>query len=115
MMMLWHAMVNTGEITPSRFVELTSTAPAKMFGMYPRKGTIAIGADADIVIWDAKRRHVHSVKTHHMNIDYNLYEGIATRGGPVQVFSRGDLVVDGDKWLGSPGRGRFVHRGSAQF
>jgi dihydropyrimidinase len=115
MMLLWDAMVNTGEITPSKFVELTSTAPAKMFGMYPRKGTLSIGADADIVIWDPKRRHVHSVKTHHMNIDYNLYEGIATRGGPTLVFSRGELVVDGDKWLGSAGRGRFIQRGPAQF
>ncbi len=112
MMMLWDAAVNSGAITPSRFVELTATNPAKLFGVYPKKGTIAVGADADLVIWDPKAKHTVSAKTSHMNVDYNLYEGMTVTGKPSKVFLRGQLVVDGKKWLGSKGAGRFLARKS---
>jgi dihydropyrimidinase len=110
--MLWEAGVRTGRLTPSRFVELTATNPAKMFGMYPRKGTIAIGGDADLVLWDGNAEHVVSAQTHHSAIDYNLFEGYTVHGKPVKVFVRGTLVVDGDQLLAEPGSGKFVHRAS---
>ena len=112
MYMLWDVAVNSGAITPSRFVELTATNPAKLFGIYPQKGTIAVGADADIVIWDPKLKHIVSAKQHHSAIDYNLYEGMKVTGKPVKVFRRGTLLVDGDKWLGEQGSGQFLHRAS---
>lgn len=110
---LWTAAVVPGHITPSRFVELTATNPAKFFGVHPRKGVIAPGADADLVIWDAKARHTPSAKTHHMAIDYNLYEGIEMTGKPARVFLRGKLVVDGGRWLGAAGGGQFLRRAPA--
>jgi len=112
MYMLWDVAVNSGAITPSRFVELTSANPAKLFGIYPQKGTIAAGADADIVIWDPKLKHTIAAKTHHSAVDYNLYEGRKVTGKPVKVFRRGVLLVDGDKWLGEQGTGQFLHRKS---
>ena len=111
--MLWDAAVRTGQISPSRFVELTATNPAKLFGLYPRKGAIIAGADADLVIWDPKAKHTVSAKTHHMRVDYNLYEGREVTGKPVKVFLRGKLVVDGKRWLGAAGAGRFLERKSA--
>lgn len=113
MYMLWDAAVRTGQISPSRFVELTATNPAKLFGLYPRKGAIIAGADADLVIWDPKAKHTVSAKTHHMNVDYNLYEGREVTGKPVKVFLRGKLVVDGKRWLGAAGAGRFLERSTA--
>ncbi|HQV28887.1 MAG TPA: dihydropyrimidinase [Thermoflexales bacterium] len=110
MYMLWDAAVRTGQISPSRFVELTATNPAKLFGLYPRKGAIIAGADADLVIWDPKAKHTVSAKTHHMRVDYNLYEGREVTGKPVKVFLRGKLVVDGKRWLGAAGAGRFLER-----
>ena len=112
MMMLWNTAVSTGQITPSRFVELTATNPAKLFGIYPQKGTLSVGSDADIVIWDPKAKHTISAKTHHMNIDYNLYEGANVVGKPSKVFLRGELVVDGKRWLGTKGSGQFLQRKS---
>jgi dihydropyrimidinase len=113
MVMLWDVAVNSGAITPSRFVELTATNPAKLFGVYPQKGTIAVGADADLVIWDPKAKHTVSAKTSHMNVDYNLYEGMTVTGKPSKVFLRGKLVVDGKKWLGGKGEGKFLTRKSS--
>ena len=110
MMMLWDVAVNGGHISPSRFVELTATNPAKLFGVYPQKGTIAVGSDADLVIWDPKAKHTASAKTHHMNVDYNLYEGMTVTGKPSKVFLRGKRVVDGAKWRGAKGEGRFLER-----
>jgi dihydropyrimidinase len=110
MMMLWHGGVNTGRISPQRFVELSCTNPARIFGMYPRKGTIAIGSDADIVVWDPEREHTISARTHHMRCDYNLFEGTTVRGVPVQVYLRGRKLVDGDTWHGSNGSGQFIAR-----
>ena len=110
--MLWDAGVCSGRITPSRFVELVATNPAKMFGLYPKKGTLAVGSDADIVIWDGDTKHVVSARTHHSAIDYNLFEGYSVCGKAEKVFVRGNLVVDGDELLVEPGSGQFVHRSS---
>ncbi len=79
--------------------------------MFPRKGTIAIGSDADIVLFDPDDRHVISAKTHHSNCDYTLFEGREVQGRVKKVFLRGQPVVDGNNWLGRPGRGSFVRRG----
>ena len=103
--------VRTGRITLNRWVQLCSTAPAKLFGLHPRKGTLGVGADADVVVWDPERRVTLGVKTMHMRVDYNPYEGREVVGGPSQVFSRGKLVVDQDKFVGTKGHGRFQKRG----
>ncbi len=99
-------------ITLSRWVEVTSTTPAKIMGMFPKKGTIAVGSDADIVVWDPRATHTISAKTHHMRVDYNPYEGRKVKGKPVVVMSRGEVIVEKDKFLGRKGRGRFIKRGS---
>ena len=96
----------------NRFVELVSTTPAKLFGLYPRKGTIAAGADADLVIFDPQRKHKISAKTHHMRVDYSMFEGIEVTGMPELVMSRGEVIVQGDKFLGRAGRGQFIRRGA---
>ena len=95
----------------NRFVQLVSTAPAKLMGLYPRKGTIAVGSDADLVVWDPKRAHVISAKTHFMRVDYNPYEAMTVSGSPAQVISRGRMIFDGDKFLGKSGDGQFIKRG----
>ncbi len=110
MPVLWTYGVRSGKITPNQFVALTSTNPAKIFGMYPQKGTILPGTDADLVIWDPDRQVKYGVKQTHMRTDYNLYEGWDLVGYPEKVFLRGKLIVDGDVWLGSRGGGRFIHR-----
>jgi len=107
---IWHHGVNNGRITRSRFVELMSTNPAKIFGLYPRKGEIAIGSDADILIWDPEKESTLSVENHHMNTDYNVYEGMKIKGVPDKVFLRGKLIVDGSNWLGEKGGGQYLHR-----
>ncbi len=94
----------------NRFVELVSTTPAKLFGLYPRKGTIAVGSDADLVIFDPERKHTISVKTHHMRVDYSMFEGIQVTGMPDVVLSRGRVVVEADKFLGRAGAGEFLKR-----
>jgi dihydropyrimidinase len=94
----------------NRFVELVSTTPAKLFGLYPRKGTIAVGSDADLVIFDPDRKHTISAKTHHMRVDYSMFEGIQVTGMPDAVLSRGRVVVEGDKFLGRAGAGDFLKR-----
>jgi len=101
--------VVTGRISPSRWVELISTAPARMFGL-PRKCSIAVGLDADVVVYDPARKHVLSATTHHMDVDYSCYEGREVTGGADVVLSRGRIVVDHGKWLGSAGHGRFLRR-----
>ena len=110
--MLWDAGVRQGRMTPSRFVELTATNPAKLFGMYPQKGTLAIGSDADILLWDGDATHTISATTHHSAIDYNLFEGRTVQGKPQKIFLRGKLVVDGDQLLAEAGSGQFIHRGA---
>ena len=89
-----------------RFVFALTTAGNLVFV----GGTIAVGSDADIVIFDPEKKHTLSAKTHHMKVDYNPYEGRTTKGGPSHVFSRGNLIVEGDKWLGKTGAGKFVKR-----
>ncbi len=104
-----------GRMTPERWVEIVSTAPARIFGMYPRKGTIAAGSDADIVIYDPNRRHTISAKTHHMDVDYSCYEGREVQGGSDVVLSRGSVVVRDGAFTGRPGHGRFIRRTPADY
>ncbi len=104
-----------GRFTRERWVEVIATAPAKLFGMYPRKGTIAVGSDADLVIYDPARRHTISAATHHMDVDYSCYEGREVQGGSDVVMSRGTVVVRDGAWVGPAGHGRFVKRGTADF
>jgi dihydropyrimidinase len=112
MFLLWDGGVRTGRISMNRFVEITSTAPAKIFGLYPRKGTIAVGADADVVVWDGEKRHTLSEKTLHMRVDYTPYEGREVTGAATYVLSRGRLVVENGRYLGKKGDGAFVKRGT---
>src|SRR5919206_1495484 len=98
-------------ISLNRFVELTSTAAAKMFGLFPKKGTIAIGSDADIVVFDPNRDQTISVKTHHMNVDYSAYEGKKIKGVVETVLSRGAVVIDEGEFKGKAGNGKFLKRG----
>jgi dihydropyrimidinase len=104
-----------GKITKERWVEIASTAPAKLFGLYPRKGAIAAGADADIVIYDPNRKHTISAKTHHMDVDYSCYEGREVHGGSDVVMSRGSVVVRNGEFTGRKGAGRFLKRTTADF
>jgi dihydropyrimidinase len=110
LMMVWQG-VNQGRLTPSQFVEVTATRPAQIFGLFPRKGAIAVGSDADLVIWDPKReRTIRQSELHHA-IDYSLYEGMAVRGAPRTVMLRGDLLVENETFVGRPGTGQFLRRG----
>ena len=104
--------VHGGRFSVNRFVELVSTAPAKLFGLYPRKGTIAVGSDADLVIFDPSQDQVISAKTHHMRVDYSMFEGLRVKGVPKQVLSRGRVVIDDNKFVGRPGQGEFLKRQS---
>ncbi len=107
--------VVAGKITKERWVEITSTAPAKLFGMYPRKGAVAVGSDADLVIYDPARVHTISAKTHHMNVDYSCYEGRAVQGASDIVLSRGSIVVRDGKFTGRKGHGQFLKRSPADY
>jgi len=102
--------VNEGRLSLNRWVEINSTAPAKIFGMYPRKGAIDVGSDADIVIWNPDTEHTISVNTHHMNVDYSMYEGKQIKGDAETVLSRGQIIVENKKFKGSPGNGSFIKR-----
>lgn len=106
--------VHGQRMTLNRFVEVNATAPAKLFGMFPKKGTIAVGSDADLVIFDADAVHTLSAETLHMQVDYNPYEGKTVRGKADLVMSRGEVVVEGGAFLGKPGRGKFIRRGLHQ-
>lgn len=112
---LWTYGVGTGRLTLQQFVSLVSTNPAKIFGLYPRKGTLQPGADADIVIWDPERELTYGRAYSHQRTDYNLFEGWKLKGFPEKVFLRGHMIVDGDRWLGKAGSGRFLERGEGQF
>ena len=98
----------------NRFVELCSTTPAKMFGLFPRKGTVAVGSDADLVVFDPNQSATLSVKTLHMKVDYNPYEGRTVKGAPAAVVSGGEVIIDGDRFVGKKGAGRFLRRGPSQ-
>jgi dihydropyrimidinase len=110
MMVLYTHGVRGGRFSLNRWIELCCTNPAKLFGIYPQKGVIAPGADADVVVWDPEATHIISAKTHHQNTDYNLYEGMNVTGMPSVVLSRGNIVVQDGEWKGSAGAGRFLHR-----
>jgi len=107
---MWTCGVRAGRITANQFVTYHSTNPAKIFGLYPRKGTLLPGSDADIVIWDPEKRVEYGVAYAHHRTDYNLYEGWELRGYPEKVFLRGKLIVDGDEWRGKAGDGHFLKR-----
>jgi len=110
LLILWSFGVNTGKITPNQFVALTSTNPAKIFGIYPKKGSLMPGSDADISIWDPEKRIQYGVQIAQHRTDYNLFEGWELKGIVEKVFLRGKLIVDGKKWLGTKGEGSFLHR-----
>jgi dihydropyrimidinase len=110
MSLIYSGGVAGGRFSVNRFVELVATTPAKLFGLYPRKGTIAVGSDADLVIFDPNRKHTISVKTHHMRVDYSMFEGIEVTGMPDAVLSRGRVVVEKEKFLGRAGTGEFLKR-----
>ncbi len=109
MLLLWDA-VQKGRISENRFVEITSTSPAKLFGLYPRKGHLNPGADADIVVIDPNKKHTFSQKTHHSAADYNPYEGVTVSGSVSSVFSRGEALVEAGKWVGKTSHGSFLKR-----
>src|SRR4051794_28290289 len=108
--LMYHYGVNAGQLSLNRFVEITSTTPARIIGMYPKKGEIAAGSDADIVIWDPKAKYTISKQTHHMRVDYSMFEGFQVEGNARTVLSRGEVIVDGGQWLGKAGRGNFLRR-----
>jgi dihydropyrimidinase len=107
---LWTYAVRSGKLSPNQFVALTSTNAAKIFGLYPRKGTLAPGSDADIAIWDPNRHVRYGLAYAHHRTDYNLYENWELVGFPEKVLLRGSLIVDGDQWLGKAGMGRYLYR-----
>ena len=107
---LWTYAVRSGKLSPNQFVSLTSTNPAKIFGLYPRKGALLPGSDADIVIWDPEKRIRYGLAYSHHRTDYNLYENWELVGFPEKVFLRGSLIVDGNVWLGKAGSGKYLER-----
>ncbi len=107
---LWTKGVVSGRITPNQFVALTSTNPAKIFGLYPQKGALLPGADADIVLWNPNRKLTYGVKYARHRTDYNLYEGWELTGFPETVFLRGRIIVDHGQWHGKAGMGKYIHR-----
>jgi dihydropyrimidinase len=112
---LLHQGVAAGELSLARWVEVASTTPARMFGLYPRKGVIAPGSDADIVIYDPAAKQTLSARTHHMNVDYSAYEGFPITGQVQTVLSRGQVVIDGGEYHGRTGHGQFLRRGLSQY
>src|SRR5438094_9989794 len=108
--LIFHGGVNSGRISLNRFVELVATAPARMFGLFPRKGTIAPGSDADVVIFNPNVERTLSARTHHMNVDYSCYEGRRVHGLPEVVMQRGTVLVQDGTFHGTPGAGRFLKR-----
>ncbi|HUG85726.1 MAG TPA: dihydropyrimidinase [Euzebya sp.] len=116
---LIHQGVVDGELSLARWVETCATTPARMFGLYPRKGVIAPGSDADIVLYDPSRQHTISVDSHHMNVDYSAYEGFSITGGVDAVWSRGTKVIDSASgsptYTGTKGHGRYQRRGLSQY
>ncbi|MFC7668396.1 amidohydrolase family protein [Hymenobacter humi] len=115
MELLFSEGVKTGKITLNKFVEVTSTNAAKIFGMFPRKGTISIGADADLVVFDPNKKHTISAKTHHMNVDYSAYEGWELTGKIETVLLRGKVAIDAGETKVAKGYGQFIKRGKTAF
>jgi dihydropyrimidinase len=108
--LIYSGGVHGGRFSPNRFVQLVATAPAKLFGLYPRKGTIAVGSDADLVVFDTNAEQVIGVATHHMKVDYSMFEGIKVKGLPKSVLSRGRTIIENAKFVGQAGSGEFIRR-----
>jgi len=108
--LLHHFGVNEGLFSINRLVELVSTGPARLFGLLPRKGTIAIGADADLVLWDPNREHQLTKENLHTNVDYSPYEDVTVKGYPAQVLQRGKVIVKDNQFVGQVGAGQFLKR-----
>jgi len=115
MRMIYHGALGEGRLSLNRFVEVTATTPAKMFGLFPQKGTIAVGTDADLVIFDPKATHTMSVASTHMDVDYNAYEGKKVQGDIDLVMARGRVLISDGTYHGSKGDGRFLKRGTCQL
>ena len=115
MPVMWTCGVGMGRITANQFVAYNSTNPAKIFGLYPRKGALLAGSDADLVIWDPEKKVKYGIARAHQRTDYNLYEGWELTGMPEKVFLRGKMIVDGDQWLGNAGEGQFLKREEGAF
>lgn len=111
----WTSAVNTGRISLNQFAALTAENPARIFGLYPQKGTIAVGSDADFALWDPSLELEYGVKIAQHRTDYNLYEGWKLRGFPRQVYLRGELIVNDGQWLGKRGGGKFLKRKSGEI
>ena len=111
--LIYDGGVRTGRMSLNRFVQLNSTTPAKLFGLFPRKGTIAVGSDADIVLFDPEERWTIRAAEHHSRIDYSLFEGREVTGRVKKVFLRGRVIVDGDRWLGRAGSGEYLPRSNS--
>jgi dihydropyrimidinase len=112
---LLHTGVLEGHISRRRWIEIACATPARMFGLYPRKGTIAPGSDADVVIYDPNAKQVFSAATHHMAVDYSCYEGKEITGKVEKVLSRGRLIIDGDSYTGAAGHGQFLRRNTCGY
>ncbi len=110
MAVMWDEGVNSGKLTMNEFVAVTSTNSAKIFNVYPQKGTVAVGSDADLVVWDPKGQRTISAKTHHQNIDFNIFEGKTVTGIPTQTIANGKLVWDDGKLMVEKGAGRYIKR-----
>jgi len=115
MPVMWTQGVGSGRVTLNQFVAAHCTNPARIFGLYPQKGTLAPGSDADVVIWDPNKEVNYGVNVARHRTDYNLYEGWQLKGFPVMVFLRGQKLVDGENWFGKPGIGRYLHRHEGEF
>jgi dihydropyrimidinase len=111
MSMFYDGAVHRNGMTINRFVEVTATAPAKLFGLFPRKGTIAVGSDADMILFNPDEEWTIRAKDHHSRVDYSLFEGRPVKGRVKKVFLRGQCIVDGEKWLGRAGMGEYLSRG----
>ena len=112
---MYQGGVVEGRLSLNRWVEVCCTAPAKMFGLYPQKGAIAVGSDADIVVFDPNAPFTYSADTIHMNVDYTAYDGMEVSGRPTLVMSRGKVIVEGDTYVGTKGDGRYLKRGMSQL
>ncbi|MGA2569267.1 MAG: dihydropyrimidinase [Terracidiphilus sp.] len=108
--LLHHFGVGQGRFSINRFVDLVSASPARIFGMYPKKGVLAAGSDADVVLWDPAAEYTISAQTQAMRVDYSMYEGFKVRGNARDVYSRGERIVSGGKFVGKPGRGKYLRR-----
>ena len=111
----WTHAVGSGRITPNQFVSLTATNPARIFGLYPQKGTVAVGSDADLALWDPQKKVTYGVQQAQQRTDYNLYEGWPLTGLPVVVLLRGEVIVRDGCWSGQAGQGKFIHRTSGEI